>query len=87
MIYCAKKIFRGGTGVELTEEVKALVLNTAKELKSSTRRMFMARTVRALGKGGQRRAEEELGWNRGRIRKGKHELKSGVVCGCFQSTG
>jgi hypothetical protein len=40
----------------------------------------MARTVRALGEGGQRRAEEELGWNRGTIRKGEHELKSGLVC-------
>ena len=41
--------------MELTEEVKALVLNTAKELKGSTRRMFMVQTVQALGEGGQRR--------------------------------
>jgi hypothetical protein len=80
MIYCAKKIFRGGTRVELTEEVKALVLNTAKELKGSTRRMFMARTVQALGEGGQRLAERELGWNRATLRKGKHEVESGMVC-------
>jgi hypothetical protein len=80
MIYCAKKIVRGGTKVELTEEVKALVLNTAKELKGSTRRMFMARTVQALGEGGQRLAERELGWNRGTLRKGKHEVESGIVC-------
>jgi hypothetical protein len=33
MIYCAKKRFLGGTRMELTEEVKALLLNTAKELK------------------------------------------------------
>src|ERR1017187_8812997 len=39
----------------------------------------MARTVRALGKGGQRRAEKEFGWDRGLIRKGEHELKSGIV--------
>jgi hypothetical protein len=80
MIYCAKEIFRGGTKVELTEEVKALVLNTAKELKGSTRRMFMARTVQALGEGGQRLAERELSWNRGTLRKGKHEVESGIVC-------
>jgi hypothetical protein len=66
--------------MELTEEVKELLVKTAKELKGSACRLFMARTVRALGKGGQRRAEQELGWNRERIRKGEHELKSGLVC-------
>jgi hypothetical protein len=66
--------------MELTEEVKELLIKTAKELKGSACRLFMARTVRALGKGGQRRAEQELGWNRERIRKGEHELKSGLVC-------
>src|SRR6266700_8242546 len=48
MVNCAKKRKLGGTRVELTEEVKALVLNTAKELRGSARRMFMARTVQAL---------------------------------------
>lgn len=66
--------------MELTEEVKELLIKTANALKGSARRLFMARTVRALGEGGQRRAEEELGWNRGTIRKGEHELKSGLVC-------
>ena len=66
--------------MELTEEVKALLLNTAKELKGSARRMFMARTVQALFPGGQRLAERELGWNRGTIRKGMHEVKYGIVC-------
>jgi hypothetical protein len=47
--------------MELTEEVKELLVKTAKELKGSACRLFMARTVRALGKRGQRRAEEELG--------------------------
>ena len=66
--------------MELTKEVKALLLNTAKDLKGSALRMFMARTVQALGKGGQRRAERELKWNRGTIRKGMHEIESGMVC-------
>ena len=60
--------------MELTSEVKALLLNTAKELKGSVRRMFMARTVQALGEGGQRLAERVLGWNRGTIRKGMREV-------------
>ncbi len=66
--------------MELTEEVKELLIKTAKELKGTACRLFMARTVRALGKGGQRRAEKELGWDRGLIRKGEHERKSGIVC-------
>lgn len=66
--------------LELTEEIKSLLLNTAKELKGRARRMFMARTVQALGAGGQRLAERELGWNRGTIRKGMHELESGICC-------
>jgi hypothetical protein len=66
--------------LELTEQVKSLLLNTFKDLKGSARRLFMARTVHALGHGGQRVAERELGWNRGTIRKGMHELESGIVC-------
>jgi Rhodopirellula transposase DDE domain len=66
--------------VELVNEVKELLRETEKALKGSERRLFMARTVRALGEGGQRLAERELGWNRGTIRKGQHELKQGIVC-------
>jgi len=74
--------------MELTEEVKALLLNTAKEFKGSARRVFMARTVRALGPGGQRLAERELGWNRGTMRKGMHEMERGMVCvDAFSSRG
>jgi hypothetical protein len=74
--------------MELTDAVKDLLLNTAKALKGSARRMCMARTVQALGPGGQRLAERELGWNRGTIRKGKHELERGIVCvDAFSSRG
>lgn len=74
--------------MELTEEVKALLLNTGKELKGSARRVFMARTVQALGPGGQRLAERELSWNRGTMRKGMHELERGIVCvDAFSSRG
>ncbi len=66
--------------MELTEEVKELLIKTAHELKGSACRLFMARTVHALGKGGQRLAEKEFGWDRGRIRKGEHERQSGIVC-------
>ena len=66
--------------MELTEEVNVLLLKTAKDLKGSARRMFMARTVQALGEGGQRLAERALGWNRGTIRKGMHEVTHGLAC-------
>jgi len=66
--------------MELVEEVKELLIETAKSVKGSARRLFLTRTVRALGEGGQRLAERELGWNRGTIRKGLHELEHGIVC-------
>lgn len=39
----------------------------------------MAQVVVALGEGGQRQAQKELGWNRGTIRKGMRELKGEVI--------
>jgi hypothetical protein len=57
-----------------------LLTATAKQLRGSARRLFMARTVRELGPGGQSLAERELGWNRETIRKGLHELASGITC-------
>jgi hypothetical protein len=66
--------------MELTDSLKALFIETAQSLTGSARRLFMARTVRELGPGGQRHAERELSWNRGSIRKGMHELESGFTC-------
>jgi len=66
--------------MELTTSVKSLLIETAKALKGSARRLFMARTVKELGPGGQRRAERELGWGRMTMRKGTHELESGFTC-------
>ncbi len=66
--------------MELTESLKGLFKATAKQLRGSARRLFMARTVRELGPAGQSVAERELGWNRETIRKGLHELASGITC-------
>jgi len=66
--------------MELNEATKQVYIETAKALKGYERRVFMARVVQALGQGGQRRAARELGWNRTTIRKGQHELASGLVC-------
>lgn len=66
--------------MELTDSLKALFMDTAQSLKGSARRLFMARTVKELGPGGQRHAERALGWSRVTIRKGTHELESGCTC-------
>ncbi len=66
--------------MELTDELKRLLIETAKQLKGSARRLFQARTVKALGPGGASLAERELGWNRKTIRKGIHEVESGIIC-------
>jgi len=66
--------------MELTDSLKLLCIETAKALKGSARRLFMARTVKELGAGGQRRAARALGWGRMPIRTGTHELESGLTC-------
>ena len=65
--------------MNLTDSRKALFVETAQTLKGSARRLCIARTVKELGPGGQRRAERDLGWNRETIRKGMHELDSGFT--------
>lgn len=63
--------------MELTSTLKEIFSETANELKGHQRRLFMARVVNGLGRGGQRKAEQELGWNRTTIRKGIRELEGG----------
>lgn len=65
--------------MELTDELKSIFIETAGTLKSSDRRIFMAKVVKMLGGRGQRYAERELGWHRRTIRKGTRELESGIV--------
>ena len=61
-------------------EMVPVLIAGAKALKGCQKRLFMARTVQAMGRGGQRWAEEHLGWCRDTIRKGTHELRSGMTC-------
>jgi hypothetical protein len=64
----------------ITEGIRRLVQSTAEGLKGYVMRQFMARTVTELFEGKVYRAEQELGWNRGTLSKGLHELRSGVEC-------
>src|SRR4051794_34042736 len=61
-------------------EMIPILIDTAKTLKASLRRLFMAKTVQAMGSGGQLWAEAHLGWNRGTTRKAMHEPRSGMPC-------
>ncbi|MCT7964434.1 hypothetical protein NG791_27525, partial [Laspinema sp. D1] len=66
--------------MELTDSVKNLLIETAKQLKGAAKRRFMALTVKDLGFGGQSRANKELGWDRDTVRKGVRELETGITC-------
>ena len=61
-------------------EMIPILIDAAKALKGGLRRLFMAKTVSAMGRGGQIWAEAHLGWNRETIRKGAHELRTGMTC-------
>lgn len=63
-----------------TERVKEYLKNTAKKFKGAARRLFQAETVQVLGPGGQTWVERELGWCRSTVRKGLHELETGITC-------
>ncbi len=73
--------------MELTPEEKEMHIQTAKALKGSARRMYMARVVKLWGPGGQSRAERELGWNRHTIRKGLREVETGPIEDNFAGRG
>ena len=64
---------------KLSPEVEKLLINVADQLKGREKRLFKARVVQLLGKGGQAYAEQEFGWNRGTIRKATKELSTGIV--------
>src|SRR5215475_8485538 len=79
MLY-SRDAHTGGLPMELTDSLKILLIETAKSLKGSARRLFMARAVKELGPGGQQRAARELRWGRMTIRKGRRERMRGVSC-------
>jgi hypothetical protein len=64
----------------VTPELKETFIETAKVLKGHQKRLFMARVVQSLGRGGMSFAQREFGWNEGTVRKGQHELRTGIEC-------
>src|SRR6195952_1099578 len=61
-------------------EMIPVLIDAAHALKGSQKRVFMAKTVAAMGRGRQRWAQLHLGWCRETIRKGTHELRTGMTC-------
>ena len=59
---------------DYTSEDIEIWTSTADKLSGKNRRVFMAKVVKRLGRGGQRFAAKELGWCRSTIRKGNDEL-------------
>lgn len=66
--------------IQLTKEISEVLKKAARLLTGPSRRVFIASVVAQMERGGQRQAEGKLGWNRDVIRKGMHELKSGIIC-------
>lgn len=64
--------------IELTEEEQELHRETARALKGSDRRLYMARVVKMLGRGGKSYVWQHFGWAKETVNKGLHELRSGI---------
>ena len=65
--------------MELSPSMCAWLVETADSFHGARRRHFMAQTVEALDLS-QRQAALLLGWARDTVRKGLHELHSGITC-------
>ena len=64
----------------ISENLIEVLRKTANNLKGSTKRAFMGEVVSSYSYGAQSEAERVLGWCRSTIRKGLHEIKSGIIC-------
>ena len=65
--------------MDLSDVACALFKKTADAFAGAQRRRYMAETVVAFDLS-QRQAERLLGWSRDTVRKGLHELHSGITC-------
>ena len=65
--------------MEITAEIGSWINETKSSLKGYQCRHFMAETVKTMCEGSPMKAERELGWNRGTIRKALEECE-GQFC-------
>ena len=66
--------------IPITSDLQATWQQLLKQLSGGARRLFMASVIKAAGRGAAAFAEREMGWCRVTIRKGLHELESGIAC-------
>jgi hypothetical protein len=62
------------------KKCKSILKNTAEKLSGKDKRKFYAEISKACGKGGQSFVAKEFNVGRDTIRKGRHELETGIVC-------
>ena len=65
--------------MEITGDLRDLLMETADSLSGAERRRFMANTLNKLQLG-QREAAGLFGWGRDTLRKAGHELRTGLTC-------
>jgi transposase len=61
----------------ILDNCKDIFIDSINKLKSSDRRIAIAKVSKAIGKGGQRIVARAFNVSRDTIRKGTHELESG----------
>lgn len=67
---------------------KEIVVETINQLTSSSKRIALAKVSEAIGKGGQSAVAKEFNVSRDTIRKGNHELRSGIkIVDAFKARG
>lgn len=71
----------------ITDKEKDWLKETAKNLKGSNRRIFMAQVAEKFGYGGISFAARNLHWCRATIQKGKTELRDGPIEDNFSGRG
>ncbi len=73
-------IFESRVFKSIPEKIGNNIPMTHNMLGGTPRRLFVASIVSIFGYGGQSLAEREFCWNCGTIRKGMHEIDTGIVC-------
>jgi hypothetical protein len=66
--------------INITPATRQIWQQTLDQLSGQARRLFMASVVTGMGRGGAAWTKRELGWDRTTVRKGLHELESGLIC-------
>ena len=64
----------------LSSKIKKTIQNAAKALTGYKHRIFIAQIATDYFAGNARKTEREMGWGRKTIKKGLHEIRTGIRC-------